>query len=247
MFLRPCYRKKNGKRHAYWALVESYRTARGPRQRVVAYLRAIEASCAKRNKYKPVTIAKRLGKLLGRNSLAAGLFETDVVQATDGRARLIWRKVAAWQDWAELSERCYLLRTNVTDWSGEKLWKAYMQLPEAETAFRIHKSDLRIRPIWHQKEERVDAHILVCFLAYVVWKTLGQLCLRAGLGDEPRRVLDELARIKLVDVIVPTRCGREIRRRCVTRPDDHQAILLQRLGLNLPSYLPVTDENTSEM
>ena len=194
-----------------------------------------------------VTVAKRLGRLLGRNSRAAGLFETDVVQAADGRARLIWRKVSAWRDWAELSEGCYLLRSNVNDWSGQELWKAYIQLTDAEEAFRIHKTDLRIRPIWHQKEQRVDAHILICFLAYVVWKTLGQLCLGAGLGDEPRRVFDELARIRLIDVVAPTRCGREIRRRCVTRPDDHQAILLQRLGLNLPSYFPVTDKKTNEM
>ncbi len=215
-------------------------------KRIEEGLKQIEESCQRR-KYKPVTIAKRLGKLLGRNSRAAGLFETDVVQGADGRAKLIWRKVAAWQDWAELSEGCYLLRTNVNDWSGDDLWKAYIQLTDAEEAFRIHKADLRIRPIWHQKEERVDAHILVCFLAYVAWKTLGQLCLRGGLGDQPRRVLDELARIKAVDVVVPTRCGREIRRRCVTRPDDHQMILLQRLGLNLPSHLPVTDEKTNEM
>ncbi len=215
-------------------------------KRIEEGLRKIETSCAK-HKYKPVTIAKRLGKLLGRNSRAAGLFETDVVQAADGRAKLIWRQVNAWRDWAELSEGCYLLRSNVNDWSGQELWKAYIQLTDAEEAFRIHKTDLRIRPVWHQKEERVDAHILVCFLAYVVWKTLGQLCLRAGLGDEPRRVLAELARIKLVDVVVPTRCGQEIRRRCVTRPDDHQAILLQRLGLNLPSHLPVTDKKVNEM
>ena len=215
-------------------------------KRIEEGLKKIEASCAK-HKYKPVTIAKRLGKLLGRNSRAAGLFETDVMEAADGRAKLIWRKVNAWRDWAELSEGCYLLRSNVDDWSGQELWKAYIQLTDAEEAFRIHKTDLRIRPIWHQKEQRVDAHILVCFLAYVVWKTLGQLCLRVGLGDEPRRVLAEIARIRLVDVVAPTRCGREIRRRCVTRPDDHQAILLQRLGLNLPSYLPVTDEKTNEM
>lgn len=101
---------------------------------------------------------------------------------------------------------------------------------------------MSIRPIWHQKEKRGDAHILVCFLAYVVWKTLGLMCKRAGLGDEPRRVLDELSRIKVVDVVLRTRSGAEIRRRCVTRPDDHQAILLQRLGLNLPEYLPLTDE-----
>ena len=200
-----------------------------------------------KRKYKPVTIAKRLGKLLGRNSRAAGLFETDVVQAADGRAKLIWRKVASWREWAELSEGCYLLRTNVIDWSGEELWKAYIQLTDAEEAFRIHKTDLRIRPIWHQKEHRVDAHILVCFLAYVVRKTLGQICSRAGLGEEPRRVFDELARIKAVDVLLPTRSGIEIRRRCVTRPTDHQAILLQRLGLTLPTHLPITDTKASEM
>ena len=215
-------------------------------KRIEEGLKKIEAGCVKR-KYKPVTIAKRLGKLLGRNSRAAGLFETDVVQAGDGRAKLIWGKVAAWRDWAELSEGCYLLRTNVTDWSGEDLWKAYIQLTDAEEAFRIHKTDLRIRPIWHQKEQRVDAHILVCFLAYVVRKTLGQLCSQGGLGDEPRRVFDELARIKAVDVVLPTRSGIEIRRRCVTRPTDHQAILLQRLGLTLPTNLPITDKMPNEM
>ncbi|MCK4283419.1 MAG: IS1634 family transposase [Candidatus Brocadiae bacterium] len=214
--------------------------------RIEEGLKQMEASCRKR-KYKVVTIAKRLGKLLGRNSRAAGLFETDVVKGPDGGARLVWRKVPAWRRWAELSEGCYLLRSNVKDWTGEELWRAYMQLTDAEEAFRIHKTDLQIRPIWHQKEERVDAHILVCFLAYVIWKTLAQMCRQAGLGDEPRRVLAELGRIKLVDVVLPTRDGTQIRRRCVTRPDDHQAILLQRLGLNLPSSLPLTDKKPSEM
>jgi transposase len=215
-------------------------------RRIEEGLRQIEASCQKR-KYNVVTIAKRLGKLLGRNSRAAGLFETDVVVAPDGGARLVWRKVSSWRRWAELSEGCYLLRSNVPDWTAEELWRAYMQLTEAEEAFRIHKTDLRIRPVWHQKEERVDAHILVCFLAYVLWKILEQMCRQAGLGDEPRRVLDEIGRIKLVDVVLPTRDGTEIRRRYVTRPDDHQAILLQRLGLNLPSNLPVTDKKPNEM
>jgi len=214
--------------------------------RIEAELKKIEASCEKR-KYKPVTIAKRLGKLLGRNSRAAGLFETDVETGQDGRARLVWRKVDAWRQWAELSEGCYLLRSNVMDWTEQELWQAYIQLTDAEEAFRIHKTDLRIRPIWHQKQERVEAHILVCFLAYVVWRSLGQMCQRAGLGDEPRRVLAELSRIKLVDVVLPTREGVEIRRRCVTRPDDYQAILLQRLGLALPSHLPVTDKKMHGM
>jgi transposase len=209
-------------------------------------LKQIEAGCARR-KCKVVTIAKRLGKLLARNSRAAGLFETDVVSDSDGRARLLWRKVDAWREWAELSEGCYLLRTNVSDWSAEELWRAYMQLTDAEDAFRMHKTDLGIRPICHQLERRVDAHILVCFLAYVVRKALEQRCRAAGLGDEARRVLDELGRIKLVDVVLPTRGGVEIRRRCVTQPDEHQQILLQHLGLNLPSQLPVTGEKMSRM
>ena len=210
-------------------------------RRIEEGLRRIEAGCRQR-KQKPVAVAKRLGRLLGANSRAAGLFETDVTTRPDGSARLVWRKVETWRQGASLSEGCYLLRSNVTDWTAEELWQAYMQLTEAEEAFRIHKSDLRIRPVWHQKEERVDAHILVCFLAYVVWKALGQMCRTAGLGDEPRRVLDELSRIRLVDVVLPTREGREIHRRCVTRPDEHQAILLHRLGLTLPECLPVTDK-----
>lgn len=215
-------------------------------QRIEEGLKQLEASCRQR-KYKVVTIAKRVGKLLGRNTRAAGLFDVDVVSGPDGGARPVWRKLSAWRRWAELSEGCYLLRTNVNDWTGKELWQAYMQLTDAEDAFRIHKTDLAIRPIWHQKEERVDAHILVCFLAYVLWKTLEQMCRQAGLGDEGRRVLDELSRIQLVDVVLPTRDGTEIRRRCVTRPDEHQAILLQRLGLNLPSNLPMTDEKLGRM
>jgi len=112
-------------------------------------------------------------------------------------------------------------------------------LREAEAAFRIHKSDLVLRPIWHQKEERVLAHILVCFLAYVLWKTLGQMCQRAGLGHEPRRLFEVLGKIPLVDVVLPTRQGTEIRRRCITQPSDHQAILLAHLRRNLPAIRPM--------
>ncbi len=89
--------------------------------------------------------------------------------------------------WTQLSEGSYVLRTNVSGWSNEDLWRAYIQLTDAETAFRIQKSDLSLRPVWHQKEDRVLAHILVCFLAYVLWKLLGQLGQKAGLGNEPRR------------------------------------------------------------
>jgi hypothetical protein len=87
----------------------------------------------------------------------------------------------------------------------------------------------------------VLAHILVCFLGYVLWKTLAALCRAAGLGDEPRRVLSELRDIRLVDVILPTRGGVDNRKRCITRPSEHQQILLDRLGLRLPSEITQTE------
>ena len=188
-------------------------------------------------KQKVGIIERRVGRLLEANSRAGGLFKIEVKTREDGGATLAWEKIEAWREWASLSEGCYLLRTNINDWDGERLWHAYIQLTEAEAAFRIHKSDLKIRPIWHQKTERVQAHIFVCFLAYVVWKTIGQMCNKAGLGDEPRRIFDEISKIKMVDVVLPTRIGTEIRRRCVAQPNKHQAILLDRLGLHLPKQL----------
>lgn len=201
-------------------------------KRIDEALGKVQASCQKR-KWKKEVIDRRIGRIMALNSRAAGLFEVAVKQVA-GRAVVSWTKNEKWRDWATLNEGCYLLRTNVTDWSAEDLWKAYIQLTEAEAAFRIHKSDLRIRPVWHQKGDRVEAHILVCFLAYVLWKTLHQMATVGGLGDEPRRIFDELGKISLVDVVLPTRKGPEIRRRCVRRPTDHQAILLDRLSLALP-------------
>jgi hypothetical protein len=209
-------------------------------RRIEQGLLDLQKACL-RCRQNPVRLAKRLGKLLGHNSRAAGLFKTDVLTGPDGWTWLDWSRVEAWRDWANLSEGCYLLRSNVKDWSGQDLWKAYIQLTDAEAAFRIDKSDLKIRPVWHQKTDRVLAHILVCFLAYVLWKTLGQLCHQAHLGDEPRRVLEELRGLRVVDLLLPTRDGVTIRRRCIARPTDHQAILLQRLGLTLPTSLEVTD------
>lgn len=205
-------------------------------QRIDIALEKVKVSCSKR-RYKKETIDRRVGRILSKNSRAAGLYEITVTQSGDQGASIEWSKKESWRCWAELSEGCYLLRTNVTDWSAEDLWQAYIQLTEAEAAFRIHKSDLTLRPIWHQKEDRVLAHILVCFLAYVLWKTLYQMTRSAGLGDEPRRIFDELGTISLVDVILPTRQGVEIRRRCVRKPTEHQAILLSRLGLTIPSQL----------
>jgi hypothetical protein len=209
-------------------------------QRIEQKLAAMVDSCRKR-KQNPLAVAQRVGKLLGRNSRAAGLFQVEVNSDAQGRASLRWSKRDDWRDWARLSEGCYLLRSNVTDWTGEELWRAYIQLTEAEAAFRLHKSDLVMRPIWHQKQNRVQAHILVCFLAYAVWKTMGRLCHQAGLGDEARKVFAELQRISLVDVVLPTRNGTAIRKRCVSRPTEHQSILLQRFGLELPTSIEIAD------
>ena len=200
----------------------------------------IRAGCRKR-KHKPVTIAKRVGKLLGKNSRAAGLFDVDIRERADGGTEVVWKTIDAWRDWSELSEGCYLPRSNVSDWSDEQLWKAYIQLTEAEAAFRIPKSDLSLRPIWHRKQDRVLAHLLVCFLAYVLWKTLAGLCQKSGLGDEPRRVLEELKELRVVDVVLPTREGIEIRKRCITKPSEHQEILLHKLGLSLPSKIKTVE------
>ena len=202
-------------------------------QRIEDALMQMAKGCEKR-KYKVKVIERRVGKLLGKNSRGAGLFDVEVSESPSGGAQITWTKKEKWRQWSQLSEGCYMLRSNVRDWSPEELWKAYIQLTEAENAFRIHKSDLSVRPVWHQKDERVQAHILICFLAYVLWKTLGRLCHKAGLGDEPRKVLWELAQLKLTDVILPTRNGTEIRLRRVETPDTHQRILLQRLKLSLP-------------
>jgi len=205
-------------------------------QKIEARLRAMAGRCEKQRR-DTQKVEREVGRMLGQNTRAARLFGVTVEKREDGGARLTWKKIEDVRDWATLSAGCYLLRTNVLDWTDEELWKTYMQLTEAEAAFRIHKTDLSIRPIWHQKEDRVLAHILVCFLAYVLWKSLGQFCRQAGLGDEPRRVLDELAEIRLVDVVLPTREGTEIRQCCVSRPTEHQQILLDRLQLRLPFRL----------
>jgi len=209
-------------------------------QRLEEGLTKLEAAC-KARKLTPVNVAARVGRLLGKHTRAERLFTWEVRTQADGRALLSWQKREERREWASLSEGCYVLRTNITHWSEEALWRAYMQLTQAEAAFRIHKQDLSLRPIWHQKEDRVRAHILVCFLAYVLWKALGLLCGRAGLGDEPRLVLEELSQIRTVDVVLPTKTGPELRRRCVTQPTKHQAILLQRLGMTLPTHLKMRE------
>ena len=184
---------------------------------------------------------RQIGRLLGSNSRAAARYQVRLIEdpATPAGLRLAWSARPEWDEWSRTSEGCYVLRTNLSDWTSEDLWRTYIQLSEAEAAFRIHKSELSIRPIWHQREDRVLAHILVCFLAYVLWKTLEQWQSRAGLGNSPRTILEELAAIQSADVVLPaaTLPERELRLRCVVRPDRAQAALLDRLGLRIPQRL----------
>jgi transposase len=209
-------------------------------RRIEEGLEKIELACIKKRQ-NVILIAKRIGKLLGKNTRAEKLFKIDICEREEGFAEVKWSKDERFREWSELSEGCYLLRSNVNDWSAEDLWRAYIQLTEAESAFRIQKNDLKLRPIWHQKKERVQAHILVCFLSYVVWKALGRLCSSAGLGDEVRKVFDEISLIMMVDVVLPTKSGVEIKRRCVSRPTKHQAILLKYLNLQLPETYKITE------
>ncbi len=186
-------------------------------------------------------LERQIGRLLERNARAAGRYLIDLVENPSRPAGvgLKWSARPEWDEWARHSEGCYLLRTNISDWNAEQLWRTYIQLSEAEAAFRIHKSELAIRPIWHQREDRVQAHILVCFLAYVLWKTLEQWQSRAGLGNSPRTILDELGRIQSADVVLPLAedPSRKLRIRCVVKPDKAQVLLLDRLGLRLPERL----------
>jgi transposase len=200
-------------------------------------LEKIKVSCDKGRLKNPSLAERRIGRLLERNTHAVKMYEIEVKQNEDKTLTLVWSKREDIQDWSRLSEGCYLLRSNVKNWSAEELWHAYIHLTDVEAAFRIQKGDLVLRPIWHQREDRVQAHIFVCFLAFVLWKCLAQMCKQNGLGDEPRKVIDEISRIKLTDVILPTRNGIEIKLHCVSKPDKHQQILLQHLGLKIPSRL----------
>ena len=204
--------------------------------KIAERLTSMKARCEKQNRDQLI-VSREIGRLLGQNTRASHLFDVKVLTKDKKFALIEWKRIKPATDWHELSDGCYLLRTNVTDWSDEDLWKAYIQLTEAENAFRIQKSDLSIRPVWHHKEDRVRAHIFVCFLSYVLWKTLGQFCKKAGLGDEPRRVISELSEIRLVDVVLPTDSGHEIRTSCVTRPTEHQKILLDMMGVRLPTRI----------
>jgi transposase len=211
--------------------------------RIEAALQRLAARVVRAKKpLDPAKVNRQIGRILQQNQRAATRFA--IALEPDGCPagfRISVTYNTAFDDWAALSEGAYLLRSNISDWSNQQLWKAYIQLTQAEAAFRIQKDQLKVRPIWHQREDRVQAHILVCFLAFVLWKSLEMWQQRAGLGNSPRTILEELARIQSHDVVLPTATHGAVRLRCVTQPDQTQAALLDRLGIVLPKRMRLAE------
>lgn len=193
---------------------------------------------------------RRLGKIQARHPQVNDLFEV-ALRDTPGGLRLVWGMKEERKAWRELREGAYLLRTNLQAGSAEELWSKYMQLTEAEASFRALKSELSIRPLFHQKESRVKAHVLVAFLGYALWITLKHLLKRRptivpqpvanGVDNaqtlSPMKALTLLSTLQSADIVLPTTDGREIRLRRITEPTAEQKSLLHQLGLNLPERL----------
>jgi len=132
----------------------------------------------------------------------------------------------------------YLLRTNLTESDPAKLWQFYLQLVEVEAAFKTLKGDLAIRPIFHQEEHRIEAHIFIAFLAYCLHVTFGQQLKALAPGLTPRAVLEKFAAVQMIDVYVPTTDGRELCLTRYTQPEPELKLLLNKLKLTLPAQAP---------
>jgi transposase len=211
------------------------------RKRLRAQLDKTHAALQKQPVREAGRIERRIGRWLGRFPSAERLIEVTVERNAQGQATgLKITERADRSQWAQHAHGAYLLRTNCTEKDPAQLWKWYIQLSQAEDAFRISKSDLSLRPVFHQKTERVEAHMLICFLTLALWRTLEQWMYGKGLGNCARQLLKEVATVRSMDVVLPVKAGasqqaREVRLRVVARPDRPVAELLVRLGLELPS------------
>jgi transposase len=183
-------------------------------------------------------VGRRIGRALGKYPAAARIIQAKVRQDQEGRACGL--QVYSLLETGQMAHRrrgAYLLRTNCEETDPSTIWRWYIQLIAAEAAFRTAKSDLSLRPIYHHTESRVQAHILVCFLALALWRTLEQWMAAKGLGTCARKLIDSVATIKSMDVILPVeRAGQraELRLRVVAKPDKETAQLLAHLGLQIP-------------
>lgn len=193
---------------------------------------------------------RRLGKIQARHPSVNDLYDVSIRETDDG-LRLVWQIREERKNWRTAREGAYLLRTNLQADTAEQLWAKYMQLTEAEASFRALKSELSIRPLFHQLEPRVKAHVMVAFLGYALWVTLKHLLQRrtppqpkptlSGVENaqpfSPMKALSLLSTLQSADIVLPTTDGREIRLRRVTEPSAEQKILLHQLGFTLPERL----------
>lgn len=186
-------------------------------------------------------IERRLGKIQARNSQVADLYEMSVAER-EGRLALNWNLIEERRAWRQAREGAYLLRTNLEGETAEELWAKYIQLTEAEAAFRALKSEVAIRPLFHQIEPRVKAHILVAFLGYALWVTLKHLLRRNHSDLSPARALALLSTLQSADIVLPTTDGRELRLRRITEPSPDQKQLLHQLRITLPERLEMNLE-----
>jgi transposase len=193
---------------------------------------------AEKGKIRQKQIAeRRIGRLLERNGRAASLFEISVEEKGSGkdcRLRIEFSKKEERYSWALNTGGSYLLRTNWTEGDPHRLWKTYIELTQVEDAFRITKSDLGIRPVYHQRADRTQSHILVCFLALAMWRALEQWMSTCGLGTAPRKLLEELREIRSLDVLLPSK-DKTIRLRVVATAPQALKVLLHHLKLPLPN------------
>jgi transposase len=218
--------------------------------RMEAALEALEKNIASgrlKDRYK---MERRLGRIQARHPQVNDLFEV-ALRDTPAGVRLVWKMKEERKAWRDLREGAYMLRTNLQADSAEQMWSMYMQLTEAEASFRALKSELSIRPLFHQKEPRVKAHVLVAFLGYALWVTLKHLLQRrpaivpqssASEADNaqpfsPMKTLALLSTLQSADIVLPTTDGREIRLRRITEPTAEQKSLLHQLQLSLPDRL----------
>lgn len=178
-------------------------------------------------------VERQIGRLLERNSRAASLFTVTVTEK-DARLSIDISKNKERYEWALETGGSYILRTNWKETDPKTLWHTYIQLTEVEDAFRTTKHDLGMRPIFHQKKDRTQAHILVCFLSLALWRTLQQWMNASGLGTAPRKLLEEMREIKSLDVVLPAK-DKTIRLRVVATAPPPLKVLLQRMKIVLPN------------
>lgn len=220
-------------------------------------LRKLSATVAKGRLRDADKALERVGRIRQRWPAASRFVEVDVRRDEAGQAATVaWRWRRDRLRTAMARDGAYLLLSDQTDWPPEKLWTTYIQLTRAEDAFRAMKSSLLLRPMWHQIDRRVEAHIFVCVLAYALWKALEHRLGNAraitrirkkdprwGRASPQDRPMSPLVALRIMhgvqvgDIVLRTVEGREVRLRRVARPDAEQAELLAWLGMELPERL----------